>query len=92
MPATKVKPAEIAINSITHEVNVAESIDCSPRSRYHILKQCTILYNVSKVNWNELSYWMNRNPDAPSKHIRIVMEMLENGKDVRGFEVEEDER
>jgi hypothetical protein len=86
------KPAEVATNSIIHEVNVSHSIDCSPRARYHILKQCIILDNKSKANWSELKYWMNRFPDAPAKHIRIVMDMLENGKDVRGFEVEEDEQ
>lgn len=80
-------PAGKTTDSIIHEVNVSQSIDCNPRARYHISKQCIILENESKIKWNELGYWLNSNPNATIAHVHLIRQMLENGDDVRGFEI-----
>jgi hypothetical protein len=73
------------INAIIHEVNVAHSLNWSPRARYQIMKHCVILSNKSRILWNEEDIWLNCNPEATVAQIKVVRDMLDNGKDIRGF-------
>lgn len=87
----KYSKVEDVIDSIIHEVNVAHSINCNPKARYYISKQCYILRNQAENKWNELGFWLNNNTDALMEDIQLVREKLNIGEHVRGFKMERPE-
>lgn len=81
----ELKALDQAVDLIVHEVNVAHSIDCNSQARYHILKQCNIINNKSKIKYNDLTEWIAGNPEASHEQIKRVIEKINVGDDVRGF-------
>lgn len=88
----KYSTIENTIDSIIHEVNVAHNIDCNPKARYHISKQCYIMRNEAEKKWNELGIWLLNNPNAIMEDIQLVREKLNIGEYVRGFKIERPEK
>jgi len=72
---------------IIHEVNVAESINCNQQTRTRIERECDIAENEYVKKWNELKIWLIGNNRAHVVDIKVVMERLDRGKGVRGFNV-----
>lgn len=85
---SNLKNLDKSVNSIIHEVNVSESLDCSKRARYHIQKQCIMIHNRAIMKYNDLKEWIAGNQDASIEDIQLVISKIDAGDDVRGFKIE----
>lgn len=85
---SQLKRFDESVNLIIHDVNVSHSIDCNPRARYHIQKNCIIIHNRAIMKYNDLKEWIAGNPDASLHEVGEVIKMIDNGENVRGFKFE----
>ena len=86
--ATNLKMLDESVNLIVHDVNVSHSIDCNPRARYHIQKQCIIIHNRAIMKYNDLKAWIAWNEDASIEDVQLVITKIDAGEDIRGFKIE----
>lgn len=76
------------IGEIIHGIQVSESVHLNDKSRHLIDKKAHTLSNESELKWNELRIWINNHPEASVKQIGKIQALLDEGKTVRGLNIE----